>query len=63
MMNPQTQQTLMQAQMGGGDANSKTPPSISRLKAKEIFIESEEKKFVNMAKMMQDPRSQSMASE
>ena len=52
MMNPQTQQILMQAQMGGGDANTKTPPSISRQKAKQIFFDSEEKKFESMKKMM-----------
>jgi hypothetical protein len=52
MMNPQTQQILMQAQMGGGDANTKTPPTISRQKAKEIFFDSEEKKFESMKKMM-----------
>ena len=52
MMNPQTQQFLMQAQMGGGDANTKTTPSISRQKAKEIFFDSEEKKFESMKKMM-----------
>jgi hypothetical protein len=52
MMNPQTQQILMQAQMGGGDANTKAPPSISRQKAKEIFFDSEEKKFESMKKMM-----------
>ena len=52
MMNPQTQEILIQAQMGGGDANIKTPPSISRQKAKEIFFDSEEKKFESMKKMM-----------
>jgi hypothetical protein len=51
MMNPQTQQILMQAQMGG-DASTKTPPSISRQKAKQIFFDSEEKKFESMKKMM-----------
>lgn len=52
MMNPQTQQILMQAQMGGGDGKTKAPPSISRQKAKEIFFDSEEKKFESMKKMM-----------
>lgn len=61
-MDPKTQQFLMQAQMIV-DANTKTPPSISRQKAKEILFESEDKKFANMVKMMQDPRFQSTASE
>ena len=43
MMNPQTQQ------MGASD---ETPPSISRQKAKQIFFDSEEKKFESMKKMM-----------
>ena len=38
MSNPETQQILMQVQMVGGDANTKTPPSISREKAKQIFF-------------------------
>jgi hypothetical protein len=49
MMNPQTQKILMQAQMG---VDTKTPPSITREKAKEIFFYSEEKKFESMKKMM-----------
>jgi hypothetical protein len=60
MKDTKTHQIIMQAQMGASDA---TPPSISRQKAKEIFIESEEKKFENIAKMMQKPQSQSMISE
>ena len=63
MMNPQTQEILMQAQMGGGDANTKTPPSISRQKAKQIFFYFEEKKFESMKKMMQDPSHQRMDSQ
>jgi hypothetical protein len=42
----------MQAQMGGDPTASKTPPSISKQKAKEIFFDSEEKKFESMKKMM-----------
>jgi hypothetical protein len=38
--------------MGGGDASTKSPPSISREKAKEIFFSSEDKKFESMKKMM-----------
>ena len=49
MMNPQTQQILMQAQMG---VDTKTPPSITRQKAKEIFFDSDEKMFESMKKMM-----------
>ena len=52
MKDPQIQKIIMQAQMGGGDANTKTPPSITRQKAKEIFFESEERKFESMKKMM-----------
>ena len=52
MSNPETQQILMQAQMAGGDANSKTPPSISLEKAKQIFFVEEEKKFESMKKMI-----------
>lgn len=62
MMNPQTQQILMQAQMGGDPTAAKTAPSISKQKAKEIFFDSEEKKFESMKKMMQDPRNQRMDS-
>ena len=61
MMNPQTNQILMQAQMGGGnDPASRVAPSISRQRAKEILFDSEEKKFEQMKKMMQDPSSQYM---
>ena len=52
MMNPQTQQILMQAQMVGGDANTKIAPSISLEKAKQIFFVEEEKKFESMKKMI-----------
>jgi hypothetical protein len=52
MMNPQTQQILMQAQMGGDASASKVAPSINRQKAKEIFFDQEEKKFDSMKKMM-----------
>jgi len=51
-MNPQTQQILMQAQMGGDPTAAKTAPTISRQKAKQIFFDSEEKKFESMKKMM-----------
>ena len=63
MMNPQTQQILMQAQMGGDPTAAKTAPTISRQKAKQIFFDSEEKKFESMKKMMQDPRNQRMESQ
>ena len=46
MMNPQTQQELMQAQMAA--PTGKGAPSLSRQKTKEIFFDSEEKKFESM---------------
>ena len=46
MMNPQTQQELMQAQMAA--PTGKGNPSLSRQKTKEIFFDSEEKKFESM---------------
>jgi hypothetical protein len=49
MMNPQTQQILMEARMG---IDTKTPPSITCQKTKEIFLDSEEKVFESMKKMM-----------
>ena len=51
MMNQETNQILMHAQMGG-DANTKTPPSMSRQKAKQIFLDCEEKKFESIKNMM-----------
>ena len=63
MSNPETQQILMQVQMVGGDANTKTPPSISREKAKQIFFVEEEKKFESTKKVIQNPRSQHMDTE
>ncbi len=42
----------MQAQMGGDPSATKKAPSISRQKSKEIFFDSEEKKFESMKKMM-----------
>ena len=62
MMNQETNQILMQAQMGG-DANTKTPPSMSRQKAKQIFLDCEEKKFESIKNMMQDPRNMRMDSQ
>ena len=50
MMNPQTQQILMQAQMAQPSNAGK--PTISRQKCKEIFFDSEEKKFESMKSMM-----------
>ena len=63
MKNPQTQLILMEAQMGGSDAYSKTPPSISREKAKQIFFDSEEKKFESTKKMMLDSGNQCTDSQ
>jgi hypothetical protein len=54
MMDPVTQQILMQAQTGNTDKT--TPPSISREKAKELFFSSDDKKFESMKKMMSDSR-------
>ena len=36
---------LVQARFGGVDANSKTPPSISRQKAKQFHLDFMEKQF------------------
>jgi hypothetical protein len=52
----------MQAQMGGSSGNN-SRPSISKEKAKEIFFDSEEKKFESMKKMMSDPRNQQMDTQ
>jgi hypothetical protein len=52
----------MQAQMGGSSGNNSTP-SISKAKAKQIFFDSEEKKFDSMKKMMSDPRNQRMETQ
>ncbi len=54
MMNPQTQQELMQAQMAA--PSGKGAPTITRQKAKEIFFDSEEKKFESMKTMMQNQK-------
>ena len=54
MMNPQTQQELMQAQMAV--PSNKGAPSLTRQKTKEIFFDSEEKKFESMKTMMQNQK-------
>ena len=54
MMNPQTQQELMQAQMAA--PSNKGAPSLTRQKTKEIFFDSEEKKFESMKTMMQNQK-------
>lgn len=54
MMNPQTQQELMQAQMAA--PTGKGAPTLTRQKCKEIFFDSEEKKFESMKAMMQNQR-------
>jgi hypothetical protein len=41
----------MQAQMGGAPGSGATP-QISRQKCKEVFFDSEERKFDSMRKMM-----------
>ena len=53
MTNPQTQQVLMQAQMM--PAAGQEPPKITKQKAKEIFLYSEEKKMESMKAMMSNP--------
>ena len=54
MYNPQTQQELMQGQMAA-PAKGKAP-TLSKQKTKEIFLDSEEKKFESMKAMMQNQK-------
>jgi hypothetical protein len=61
MMNPQTQQELMQAQMAA--PTSKGAPSLTRQKTKEIFFDSEEKKFESMKAMMQNQKGGAINSQ
>ena len=52
MTNPQTQQILMQAQFA--PASGGPPPSLTKQKTKEIFLDSEEKKLESMKTMMKN---------
>ena len=54
MMNPETQQELLQAQTG--EPTNKVAPTLSLEKTKEIFFEYEEKKFESMKTMMQNQK-------
>lgn len=54
MRNPQTSQIIMQQQLM--PAPSKEPPKLTKEKAKEIFLYSEEKKMESMEAMMRSGR-------
>ena len=51
----------MQAQMA--PAANKGPPTLSKQKTKEIFFDSEEKKFESMKSMMQNQKGGAMTSQ
>jgi hypothetical protein len=60
MRNPQTSQIIMQQQLMPTASNE--PPKISKQKAKEIFLYSEEKKMESMEAMMKSGKFNPMSA-